>query len=89
MRLKEDNTLWTWGYNYYGQLGDRTVTHRSTPVPPHHHHLKELKRTKKNLEPARGFAADVQIGSPLCRSVRDRGGTTHTHGALAARAPDG
>lgn len=29
-----DNTLRTWGYNGYGQLGDGSVTARSTPVNP-------------------------------------------------------
>jgi alpha-tubulin suppressor-like RCC1 family protein len=30
--IKTDGTLWTWGYNYYGQLGNNTTTNRSTPV---------------------------------------------------------
>jgi alpha-tubulin suppressor-like RCC1 family protein len=30
--IKTDGTLWTWGYNYFGQLGDNTVTHRSSPI---------------------------------------------------------
>jgi alpha-tubulin suppressor-like RCC1 family protein len=30
--LKRDNTLWVCGYNYWGQLGDGTVTERHTPV---------------------------------------------------------
>ena len=30
--IKKDGTLWTWGLNNYGQLGDNTVTHRSSPV---------------------------------------------------------
>jgi alpha-tubulin suppressor-like RCC1 family protein len=29
--IKNDGTLWTWGYNV-GQLGDGTLTHRSSPV---------------------------------------------------------
>ena len=30
--IKTDGTLWTWGNNYYGELGDNTITHRSSPV---------------------------------------------------------
>lgn len=29
---KTDGTLWSWGKNQYGQLGDGTATHRSSPV---------------------------------------------------------
>jgi alpha-tubulin suppressor-like RCC1 family protein len=30
--LKEDGTLWAWGSNYHGQLGDGTMIHRHSPV---------------------------------------------------------
>jgi alpha-tubulin suppressor-like RCC1 family protein len=30
--IKTDGTLWTWGRNSYGRLGDNTQTNRSTPV---------------------------------------------------------
>ncbi len=30
--LKTDGTLWTWGDNQWGQLGDETITHRSSPI---------------------------------------------------------
>jgi alpha-tubulin suppressor-like RCC1 family protein len=30
--IKTDGTLWTWGYNYYGQLGDGTIITKSSPV---------------------------------------------------------
>jgi alpha-tubulin suppressor-like RCC1 family protein len=30
--IKTDGTLWSWGRNNYGQLGDNTITHRSSPV---------------------------------------------------------
>jgi len=29
--IKTDGTLWTWGYNNRGQLGDSTITNRSSP----------------------------------------------------------
>jgi alpha-tubulin suppressor-like RCC1 family protein len=30
--IRADGTLWAWGYNNYGQLGDGTITNRSAPV---------------------------------------------------------
>ena len=30
--IKTDGSMWSWGYNNYGQLGDNTVTARSSPV---------------------------------------------------------
>lgn len=30
--VKTDGTLWVWGYNLYGQLGNNTTFNRSTPV---------------------------------------------------------
>jgi alpha-tubulin suppressor-like RCC1 family protein len=30
--IKTDGTLWTWGRNYSGQLGDNTVADKSSPV---------------------------------------------------------
>jgi alpha-tubulin suppressor-like RCC1 family protein len=30
--LKEDDTVWAWGWNYYGQLGDGTAYDKNTPT---------------------------------------------------------
>ena len=30
--IKTDGTLWVWGYNNFGQLGDNTTTNRSSPI---------------------------------------------------------
>src|SRR5438128_1670373 len=30
--LRDDGTLWAWGYNTYGQLGDGSNANRSAPV---------------------------------------------------------
>ena len=33
--LKSDGTVWAWGNNFHGQLGDNTTTSRHTPVQVH------------------------------------------------------
>ncbi|MCD4822962.1 MAG: hypothetical protein K8R11_13150, partial [Methanococcoides sp.] len=30
--LKTDGTVWAWGHNRFGQIGDGTTTYRSSPV---------------------------------------------------------
>src|SRR3989338_208642 len=32
LALKSDGTVWGWGYNVYGELGDNSTTQRNTPV---------------------------------------------------------
>jgi YD repeat-containing protein len=32
LALQSDGTLWAWGWNFYGQLGDGTNTDRIAPV---------------------------------------------------------
>ena len=32
MAYKNDNTVWSWGRNTYGNIGDGSLTHRSSPV---------------------------------------------------------
>ena len=42
--IQEDGTLWAWGYNRWGQLGDGTTTNRATPVQV----MKADKRVQSN-----------------------------------------
>jgi alpha-tubulin suppressor-like RCC1 family protein len=32
LALRSDGTVWAWGYNFHGQLGDGSTTDRTTPV---------------------------------------------------------
>ena len=43
LALKNDGTLWVWGGNAYGQLGDGTRTHKSSPtVFPYNKFIKYM-----------------------------------------------
>jgi alpha-tubulin suppressor-like RCC1 family protein len=48
LAIKTDGSLWAWGNNEYGQLGDGTTTDRLSPVPvigfegpPPHHRCRQ------------------------------------------------
>jgi alpha-tubulin suppressor-like RCC1 family protein len=32
LALKNDGTVWAWGYNYYGELGNGTTNNSNVPV---------------------------------------------------------
>ncbi|MCI5224292.1 MAG: hypothetical protein D3924_16895 [Candidatus Electrothrix sp. AR4] len=32
LTLKDDGSIWTWGFNYYGQLGDGSTDHKLSPM---------------------------------------------------------
>jgi alpha-tubulin suppressor-like RCC1 family protein len=32
LALRTDNTLWSWGYNFYGSIGDGTNVNKSSPI---------------------------------------------------------
>lgn len=53
--LANDGTVWAWGLNTVGQLGDNTTANKSLPV-------KVLETTVKNLENIVDIAAGEQTG---------------------------
>lgn len=57
LALKSDGTVWAWGYNYYGQLGDESNTRRNTPVQ-----VKDLSGVK-----------DIEAGSFFSTVLKDDG----------------
>lgn len=62
LALREDGTVWAWGYNGYGQLGDGTKTDRHRPVQ-----VSELKGIKAIA------AGRLQGGSHYSLALREDG----------------
>jgi alpha-tubulin suppressor-like RCC1 family protein len=31
LAMTSDGSLWTWGYNFYGEVGDGTIANRTVP----------------------------------------------------------
>ena len=62
LALLEDGTVWAWGYNGYGQLGDGTKTDRHRPVQ-----VSELKEVKAIA------AGRLQGGSHYSLALREDG----------------
>ncbi len=56
LALRSNGTLWSWGYNYFGQLGDGTTVNNSTP--------QSISTTQNNwLNTAAGFNHTVSLKS--------------------------
>ena len=56
LALRQDGSLWAWGYNDRGQLGDGTTTNRAVPVPVG----------------APGRTIEVHVWSVRCCSLNER-----------------
>jgi len=67
--IKTDGSLWLWGRNDYGQLGDGTVIHRSSPVQI----IAGGKNWKQVSSGYRHTAAIKTDGSLWCWGKNDRG----------------
>ena len=59
-RCKNDGSVWAWGWNAYGQVGDGTLTNRTTPV--------QMTSTRR-----RGIGTDAAAGAHHSYALRTDG----------------
>jgi alpha-tubulin suppressor-like RCC1 family protein len=67
--LKPDGTVWTWGYNGWGQLGDGTTANRSAPV-----------KVKVSTDPVEHLTGVVSIAAGYHMAALKSDGTVWTWG---------
>ena len=58
--IKTDGTLWSWGGNSYGQLGDNTVTTRSSPIQ-----TVAFGNSWKQVSCSRGYVSAIKTDGTL------------------------
>ncbi|GAA3995581.1 hypothetical protein GCM10022408_02630 [Hymenobacter fastidiosus] len=86
--LRSDGSLWAWGYNNYGQIGDNTKNNRSTPV------RETSNSTWGQLTAGQNNTLAVQAGTGLIFGTGynafgqlGNGSTTNTLVFIASSAP--
>ena len=71
--LKNDGSLWTWGRNNYGQLGDGTIINRSSPIQTVNFGNNWKKIAAWDIGYSIGTAALKSDGSLWVWGLNDRG----------------
>jgi hypothetical protein len=84
LALKSDGTVWAWGYNLYGQLGDSTIVDRYRPVQTSEltkivsitagawHNL--VLKLEGNIQGGVRFDSMIYMGIPIRFEFRPTGG---------------
>jgi alpha-tubulin suppressor-like RCC1 family protein len=74
LALKEDGTVWAWGKNDHGQLGDETTTDRNTPV--------QVSNAPLTNAPPNNAFSSTQVGVNKLSGVKAIAGGDHHSLAL-------
>jgi len=72
--LKNDETVWAWGNNYTGQLGDGTIVNKATPVQVQN--LENIKQLKAGLAYSIALKRDGTVWAWGCNNLGQLGDGT-------------